>query len=158
MNGYRAVLLGSGTTLDDMRFLEPQELATPEGSLILMELHFADFPTQAAIDEINIRCAQAGVIPWPGNLQIAFADPSRPVIALQWVKAIAWMSIIIGALVLTLLPVLLGGLIWLIIPQAIKDLITMAGMMLLMVGVMKMIMPMMQPLEREKKKLPSRES
>jgi hypothetical protein len=96
MPSYRTVLLGSALSLSGLLSLEPQEYSTPEGSLIMTELQLASSPTQTEVDEINLHCAQSGVIPWPGNTQIAYADMASPVLRLMWVKEFAWLAIIVG--------------------------------------------------------------
>lgn len=161
--GYSARLLGSATTFDGLNFLSPLEASTPEGSLMLMELDFEDFPTIESIESLNQYLLEAGIPTWPGNTRIVFAVATTPILYLEWVKgqspmqvygpqAIPWMPIIIGGLLLTILPVLLGGIIWFLIPQSIKDLMVMGGMMLLMLGMMQMLKPMLTP-EKEKKRI-----
>jgi len=149
--GYRAELLAYVTNLNDLNLVTPLEDGTPEGSLMLMELDFGEYPAWATLEELNTKFVDAGVIPWPGNGRVVFADATRPAVYLCWVKAIAWMPIIIGMLVVTVLPALLGAFVWWLIPQEIKDLIVMVGMMLIMWGVFKMMTPLLAPAEGKKK-------
>jgi hypothetical protein len=137
--GYKAYLLGTSDTLDGLRSISPLEEGAAEGTLMLMQLNFEDFPSAEVIAELNQKLNQAGVTPWPGYSQVAYADSSQPTIYLCWVKGIAWMSIIIGMLVLLVLPVLLGAFVWWILPEDIKAMIN----MMVMVGVMALMMTFM---------------
>lgn len=147
MNGmpfsYTSRLLGSATTYEGLSSYYPLEAGTPEGSLIFMQLDYEDFPTNESVESLNQQLLDAGVLPWPGNTRIIYQDANYPILYLQWVKAIWWLTIIIGMLVIGVLPVLLGGLIWWIIPQEVKDLIMMAGFMLMMMGMFQIMKPML---------------
>ena len=152
--GYRAVLIGSAAAIEDLNTFTPMEEGTAEGSLMLMRLDFADFPTGDALAELESRLQDAGVERWPGYPYIVYADASAPRVYLAWQKGIAWLPIIIGILALTVLPALLGGLIWLLLPQEVKDLINMLvgmGMMMLMMWlVTSLVKPLTAP-ERPKR-------
>ena len=152
--GYRAVLIGSAATIEELSAFTPMEEGTAEGSLMLMRLDFADFPTGEALAELESKLQEAGVERWPGYPFIVYAETAAPSVYLAWQKGIAWLPIIIGILALTLLPALLGGLIWLLLPQAVKDLINMLismGMMMLMLWLMTtLIKPLTAP-ERQKR-------
>jgi hypothetical protein len=137
--GYKAYLLGTSDTLDGLHSISPLEEGAAEGTLMLMQLNFEDSPSVEVIAELNQKLNQAGVTPWPGYSQVAYADSSQPTIYLCWVKGIAWMSIIIGMLVLLVLPVLLGAFVWWILPEDIKAMIN----MMVMVGVMALMMTFM---------------
>jgi hypothetical protein len=148
--GYEARLLGSAGSLEDLNFFQPLEEATPEGSLMLLELQFDDFPAIETLESLNQDLLNEGVPPWPGNTQIVLADSTKPVVYLAWVKGIAWMSVIVGMLVLLVLPTLLGALVWWLIPQEVKDLIMMAVMMLVIFLMFRMITPLLSPAEERK--------
>ena len=151
--GARVILIGSAASINDLNTFAPMEEGMAEGSLMLMRLDFASFPTSDALAELEKKLQNAGVRTWPGNSFVVYGDTNTPSVYLAWQKGIAWMSIIIGILVVTLLPVLLGGLVWLILPQSIKDLLTGLvgmGMMLLVIWLMTSLMkPLLQP-EKEK--------
>jgi len=150
--GYRAVLLGSAATVDDLGTFTPLEESTAEGALILMRLDFAEPVSDEALAQLNQACLDKGIPTWPGYDYIVYADTARPSVYLAWQKGLAWMPIIIGILVVTVLPLLLGGLVWLLLPQSIKDLITgliNLGMMML---VMWLMTTMMKPLTTPEKK------
>jgi len=144
--GSRAILIGSAVSIEDLNAFTPLEEGTAEGSLMLMRLDFADFPTGEALRKLNQALVDAGVPAWPGYSFIVYADTTTPSVYLAWQKGIAWMAIIIGVLVVTVLPLLLGGLVWLILPQSLKDLLTglvNMGMMLLVIWLMtSMIKPL----------------
>ena len=152
--GYRAVLISSAATIEELSAFAPMEEGTAEGSLMLMRLDFADFPTGEALAELEGRLQKAGVERWPGYPYIVYAETAAPSVYLAWQKGIAWLPIIIGILALTALPALLGGIIWLLLPQAVKDLINMLigmGMMMLMLWLTTtLIKPLTAP-ERPKR-------
>lgn len=141
--GYRAVLLGSAATIEGLGTIVPLEESVAEGSLMLMRLDFAEYPEEDWLVKLEADLKAAGVPSWPGYPNIVYVDTTAPSIYLAWQKGIAWMSVIIGTLVLTLLPALLGVLIWWLLPEEIKNLINamvMFGIIFLMMSFMpKMI-------------------
>jgi hypothetical protein len=147
---YRAILLASSTNLDDLKLYQAQEETTPEGSLISLELHFDDYPDAQALGELNQKCLDAGVLPWFGNTQIVFTHPNTTIVTLQWTKEFAWLPIIIGLVATTILPVLLGAVVWWLIPEDVKNMITSLVTMMVMFFMIKMITPMFTPAEKPK--------
>lgn len=142
--GYRAVLLGSSATLEGLRSVTALEESAAEGAPMLMRLDFAEFPSSEAPGQLEVKLRNAGVPRWPGYDYVVYADTTRPSVYLAWQKSLAWMPIIIGILVTTLLPALLGGLIWWLLPEPIKNLInamSMFGVIFLMMSLMGKIMP-----------------
>ena len=152
--GYKAVLLGQAQTIEDMGTFVPLEESADEGALILMRLDFADFPSGEALAQLNQACLDKGIPPWPGNGYIVYADTAQPSVYLAWQKDFAWMPIIIGLLVTTVLPALLGALSWWILPQGIKDLITGLMNMGMMVVLMWVMSTMLKPLTQVEKSKP----
>jgi len=152
--GYRAVLLGQAVNLTDLGTFAPLEETTAEGALILMRLDFADFPTGEALAELEKKLQDAGVHTWPGYPFIVHADIAQPSVYLAWQKGFAWLPIIIGILALTLLPPLLGSLVWLILPESLKDLITSLINMGMMMLVMFVMMQVVKPLTAAAKEKP----
>jgi hypothetical protein len=146
--GYTAYLLGTSDTLGGLYSISPLEESAAEGTLMLMQLNFEDFPSAEVITELNQELNQAGVPPWPGYSQVAYADTTQATIYLCWVKGIAWMSVIIGILVLLVLPALLGAFIWWLLPESVKAMIN----MMIMVGVMVLMMRFMSGATEESKK------
>ncbi len=148
---YQKVLVASASELDDLMQFQPQEDSLPEGSLIELELQYESTPTQEAVDEINLKCVQSSVAPWYGESQIAYLQGNT--IILHWVKSIAWMPIILGIVAATILPALLGGLVWLLTPGEVKDtilmMIDMMVMMLMMFVMMQLMKPMMSAMGEE---------
>ncbi len=147
---YKATLLGSATTLDELNTYQPQEYSTPEGSLIMLELRFSEAPTQDMVDEINTKCADANVTPWPGYTNIAVLNASANSICLYWYKGLAWLAIIGIILASVVVPVLLGAFLWWITPDEIKQLFEMMAMMGIMMLMMKMVTPMFAQKEEPK--------
>jgi len=142
--GYQAVLLGSATNIQDLGTFAPLEESLSEGALMLVRLDFAVPLLPEALAQIEQACLNAQVEGWPGYDHIVFADSESPSVYLAWQKGFAWLPIIAGLLVTVVLPPLLGSLIWLIIPQDLKNLlsgIVNMGIMLLVVFLITKIMP-----------------
>jgi len=155
--GYRAVLLGSAVRIEDLGAFAPLEESSAEGALVLMKLDFAEFPSSEALAQLNQAFLDKGIPPWPGYEFVVYADAASPSVYLAWQKGFAWMPVIIGILVVTVLPVLLGGAIWLLLPQSVKDMITgiinLGMMMLVMWLMMSMMKPLTAPAKEKPKKL-----
>jgi len=152
--GYRAVCLGSAAAIEDLSAFTPLEENTAEGSLMLMRLDFAEYPSSEALGQLESKLRESGVPSWPAYDHIVYADTASPSVYIAWQKGIAWMPIIIGILLVTLLPPLLGTLVWLILPQEIKDLISgliAMGMMMLVMWLMVSLVKPLTTRERPKR-------
>jgi len=150
--GYRAVLLCSAATIDDLGTFAPLEESSAEGALFLMRLDFADFPSAETLSQLEQACLNAGVELWPGYDHVVYADTSQPSVYLAWQKGLAWIPIIIGILVFTLLPPLLGAIVWWLIPDEVKQLITSLISMGMMMLVIWLMTSLMKPLTTPEKK------
>jgi hypothetical protein len=102
--------------------------------------------------QLNQACLDASIPTWPGYDYIVYADTTQPSVYLAWQKGLAWMPIIIGLLAFTLLPPLLGAIVWWLIPDEIKQLITSVIGMGMMMLVMWLMMSLMKPLTTPEKK------
>lgn len=155
--GYRAVLLGSAARVEDLGTFSPLEESSDEGALFLMRLDFSEFPPAEALAQLEQALSDAGVEMWPGYNHVVYDDIDQPGVYLAWQKGFAWMPIIIGTLVVTVLPTLLGGVVWLLLPQSVKDMITgiiNLGMMMLVMWLMtSMMKPLAAPAKEKPKKL-----
>ena len=152
--GYRAVLIGQAAAIEELGTFAPLEQDSAEGALFLVRLDFAEFPSADALAQLEQAFFDAGVELWPGYNHVVYADVDQPGVYLAWQKGLAWIPIIIGLLVTVVLPPLLGGLIWKLLPQSLKDLISgliNMGMMVLVMFLMTKIMPKPTP-EKEKPK------
>jgi len=89
---------------------------------------------------------------WPGYNHVVYADIDQPGVYLAWQKGLAWIPIIVGLLVTVVLPPLLGGLIWKLLPQSLKDLISGIVNIGIMVLVMSLITKIMPKATAEKEK------
>src|SRR4030067_562845 len=137
--GYRAVFLGQAAAIEELGTFAPLEESSAEGALFLMRLDFTEFPSAEALAHLEQACFDAGVEMWPGYGHVVYADVDQPWVYLAWQKGLAWIPIIIGLLVTVVLPPLLGGLVWQLMPQSLKDLITgivNMGMMVLVMVLM----------------------
>jgi hypothetical protein len=154
--GYRAVLIGQAAAIEELGTFAPLEESSVEGALFLVRLDFAEFPSAEALDQLEQAFFDAGVELWPGYSHVVYADVDQPGVYLAWQKGLAWIPIIIGLLVTVVLPPLLGGLIWKLMPQSLKDLISgivNMGIMVLVMVLMTKIMPKPTPEKEKPKKL-----
>jgi len=152
--GYRAVLIGSATSIEDLGTFATLEESSAEGALFLMRLDFTEFPSEEALNQLEQACFDAGVELWPGYSHVVYADVNQPVIYLAWQKGFAWLPIIIGLLVTTVLPPLLGSLVWWLMPEDLKNLISgivNLGIMLVVMLLVTKLVPSFTP-EKEKVK------
>ena len=152
--GYRAVLIGQAVAIEELGTFAPLEQDSDEGALFLVRLDFAEFPSAQALDQLEQAFFDAGVELWPGYSHVVYADVDQPRVYLAWQKGLAWIPIIVGLLVTVVLPPLLGGLIWKLLPQSLKDLISgivNMGIMVLVMFLMTKMMPKPTP-EKEKPK------
>jgi len=152
--GYRAVLIGQAAAIEELGTFAPLEQDSAEGALFLVRLDFTEFPSAESLDQLEQAFFDAGVELWPGYSHVVYADVDQPGVYLAWQKGLAWIPIIIGLLVTVVLPPLLGGLIWQLMPQSLKDLISgivNMGIMVLVMFLMTKIMPKPTP-EKEKPK------
>ncbi|MDP4280407.1 MAG: hypothetical protein QQM50_07695 [Dehalococcoides mccartyi] len=152
--GYRALLIGSATSIEDLGTFAPLEESSAEGALFLMRLDFSEFPSEEALNQLEQACFDAGVELWPGYNHVVYADVNQPAVYLAWQKGLAWLPIIIGLLVTTVLPPLLGSLVWWLMPEDLKNLISgivNLGIMLVVMLLMTKLMPSFTP-EKEKGK------
>jgi len=154
--GYRAVLLGQAISVEDLGTFTPLEEGAAEGALILMRLDFAEFPSEEALARLNQACLNKGIPTWPGYDHIVYADLTSPSVYLAWQKGIAWLPIIIGILVTVALPPLLMSLVWWILPEEVKSLISGLVNMGIMLLVMFVMMQFMKPLTAPRKETPKK--
>jgi hypothetical protein len=151
--GYQTVMLGQAFCLEDLGAFIPLENNSAEGALFLVRLDFADFPSSEALAQLERAYLEAEVEMWPGYDHIVFADLSQPAVFLAWQKGLAWLPIIAGLLATVILPPLLGSLIWRLLPQSLKDLISGIidlGMMLMMMWLMTTLMKPLLSTTQEK--------
>jgi len=138
--GYTTYYAGTFEDLATQQsVMAAQEEATPEGTLVLLELNLSEVPSPETMVELNSQLLNAGVPPWEGYGNVVFADStdSRKVY-IAWIKGFAWTPIIVGILFLVL-PLILGGILWLLIPQGVKEMIMMMGLMMVMIPMMRMV-------------------
>ena len=154
--GYRAVLLGQAAAIEELSTFAPLEESSAEGALFLMRLDFTEFPSAEALAQLEKACSDAGLEMWPGYSHVVYADTTSPTVYLAWQKGFAWMPVIIGILVVTVLPALLGGAIWLLLPQSVKDMITSIINLGMMMLVMWLMTSMMKPLTAPAREKPKR--
>jgi hypothetical protein len=140
MLGYRTYWAGSFDDLDSQQGdVTAQEQLAPEGALMSLEVTFAEDISADALQELNIQYAANNVPRWPGYAANALVDSLNPrKIYVCWVKGFAFSTLIIGILLMTVLPVILGGILWMFIPEDVQNMIMMMGMMLILVPIMDM--------------------
>lgn len=146
--GYRAVPIGEAADLEGLSTFAPLEESAAEGALLLMRLDFAEAPEGEALSQLEQSCRDAGVELWPGHENVVFADSERPVVYVAWQKGFAWLPVILGLLATVVLPPLLTAGVWLILPDAVKSLISAMinlGMMVLVLFLVMKMMPALTP-------------
>jgi hypothetical protein len=138
--GYTTHYAGSFEDLAAQQLtMAAQEEAAPEGTLVLLELTLSEPASLETLEELNSRLLGAGVPPWAGYSNIVFTDASNPQkVYIAWTKGFSWTPIIVG-IVFLVLPLILGGILWLLIPQGVKDMITVMGVMMMIVPIMGML-------------------
>jgi len=152
--GYRAVLLGQAGSLEELGTFIPLEESADEGALFLARLDFEETPSIEALSRLEQAFAEAGVEHWPGYPFVVHAGPGSSSVYLAWQKGLAWLPVIIGVVGVALLPPLLGTVVWWLIPEEVKSLIStiinLGMMLLLMYLLMKVMKPLTAP-EKPKK-------
>jgi hypothetical protein len=154
--GYRAVLIGQAAGVEDLGTFAPLEESSDEGALFLVRLDFAEAPSAEALAQLERAFFEAGVELWPGYDHVVYADLEQPSVFLAWQKGFAWLPIIIGLLVTTVLPPLLGSLVWWLMPEDLKNLISgivNMGIMLVVLLLISKLMPMFTPGKEKPKKV-----
>jgi hypothetical protein len=144
--GYRAYLLGTATSLDDLGEFSALEQGAAPGSLMLAQLEFEEAVDSAALGELNSELAAAGLLPWPGYSALAFTDPAEPVLYIAWQKyeVSAWPLILGGILAALIgLPLIGAALFW-IMPSGVQEMIE-SMMALIPMGIMMFMMTMIMP-------------
>jgi hypothetical protein len=148
--GCRPALLASleGISAD---LFAPLEESASEGALMLMRVDFRGFPSAGALKSLEQGLIAAGVPCWPGYQRIVYAEGSEPSIYLAWVKGLAWMPIIVGLIGATVAIPVIGTVLWWIIPDEIKQMITLTVELMLCGGLMLVMMPMVKGRDSKKK-------
>jgi len=157
--GYRAVFLGSAGNIEALGTFTPLEEGAAEGALVLMRLDFAEYPSSETLAQLNQACLDAGIPAWPGCEYIVFDDADKPTVYIAWQKGMAWLPILLGLLATMVLPPLLLGGIWLILPQEIKSLISSMinlGMMALVMFLLVKMLPALMPSKEKPKQIKER--
>lgn len=152
--GYRAVLIGQTLTVQELGTFAPLEESSAEGALFLARLDFESSPPAESLAQLEQALQDAGVEHWPGYEHVVYAGTSEPVVYLAWQKGFAWLPVIIGLVLTVALPPLVGSLIWWVLPEDIKNLISSfidLGMMLIVMVVMTQVMKPLTAQEPPKK-------
>ena len=158
--GYQAVLVGLATVLEDLGTLAPLEQSSEEGALFLVRLDFAGTPSAEGLAQLDQAFYEAGVERWPGYEHVVYADTTEPAVYLVWQKGMPWLPIIIGLVATVVLPPLLGSVLWWILPQGVKDLVSgiiNLGMMLLILFILMQVMKPLTASQKPKKVEQSKE-
>ena len=154
--GYRAVLIGQAVAIEELGTFAPLEESSAEGAIFLMRLDFVESPSVEALAQLEQACFDAGVEMWPGYSHVVYADVNQPAVYLAWQKGLAWLPIIIGLLVTTVLPPLLGSLVWWLMPESLKNLISgivNMGIMLVVMLLITKLIPSFTPEKGKTKKV-----
>jgi len=144
--GYRAYLLGTISALEELETISPLEESGPEGALMLTRLDFVEAPQVESLAQIEQELINASVPTWPS--QVSHVRAEGTTLYISWAKGFSWMPVIIGILITVVLPLLLGGVIWMLLPETVKEMIS----MMIMVGVVVLMMRFMSGATEEARK------
>ena len=147
--GYRPLALETITAFDQLGQVTPLEEGLDEGTLMLLGLEFEQMPEAESLEELEQQLSAAGIPAWAGYSHIVAADSGSRTVYLGWVKGLAWSGVIMGMLVLL---VLIGGVIWALLPESVKNMIEMMVMVGVMFLMMKLVTPMLGSGDKEAKK------
>jgi len=150
-SGYRAVLLGSASSFEEVGAFVPLEESIEEGALILIRLDFTEYPSPGDLSQLDESCLDQGITPWPGNDYIVSTESLEPAVYLAWQKGLAWMPVILGLLTTLILPPLLMAGIWWILPESVTSLIETIVRLGMMVIPMFLMMRLIKPLTTPEK-------
>jgi len=143
-SGYTTVLVGSVTSFNELEAFETLEQGQDEGSRMLAQLTFEqrspDF--DYLVGQLNQKCLEASVTPWPERRDIVVADPVEPIIYLCWWKGFVWWGWILALLGSVVLPPLIMAGLWLILPDSVKQMIE-AVVNLSIMGIVMFVMSKM---------------
>jgi len=149
--------MGQAQAIADLGTFAPLEESADEGAFFLMRLDLAELPSEESLNQLEQELAGAGVEMWPEYGHYIYAVQNEPLVYILWQKGLAWIPIIVGILATTVLPPLLMAGIWLILPAAVKSLITgfiNLGMMALVMFIMMQVMkPLMTSTKEKTKKI-----
>ncbi|RLC92156.1 MAG: hypothetical protein DRI39_08800 [Chloroflexi bacterium] len=123
-SGYKAVLVGSVASLEDLVSLRPVEEASAEGSLMLLQIDLGQAVSSSILQQIDQKCQAAGVEPWPWTVTYAWAEPGSTTMYVAWQKGVAWLPVIGGILGSVLLLPVLGIFLWWLMPESLKSTIS----------------------------------
>ena len=70
--GYQAVLLGPAANIEELGTFAPLEASSDEGALFILQLELAEQPGEAALNQLEEACREAGIERWPGYQQVVF--------------------------------------------------------------------------------------
>ncbi|MBN1188599.1 MAG: hypothetical protein JXA46_02500 [Dehalococcoidales bacterium] len=152
--GYKAVLIGQASVIEDLGTFTPLEESAEEGALVLMKLEFTEDLIKERLKELELACRDAGIESWPGSEFYVYADEPSSTVYLVWQKGLAWLPIILGILATVILPPLLTAGIWFILPDSLKSLISTLINMGMMLLVMWLMMSVMKPMLKSDNKAP----
>ncbi|MGI2336145.1 MAG: hypothetical protein ACRKGH_05820 [Dehalogenimonas sp.] len=154
--GYRAIPLGYAGSIEGVSAFAPLEESSDEGALFLARLDFEEVPSAEMLAKLEQAFADAGVEHWPGYGFIVHTCEGWPTVYLAWQKGMAWLPVIAGIIGFIALPPLVGTVIWWLIPEDVKNLISSLVNMGMILLVMFVLMQVMKPLTApsKPKKLP----
>lgn len=96
---YEQIAFGNSANLQNVVAAEEQYI--PEGGLAELRINFRyRFPGFGTLaQETHSALSRSGVVPWPGEWRIVFADPSAPVWYIRWKKGSPWAPVVLAAIV-----------------------------------------------------------
>ena len=78
--GYKAVLLGQVSDIEDLGTFAPLEESSAEGALFLLRLDFTQQPAEETLTQLEQALLEVGVEPWPDYEYFVYAGTDSPTV------------------------------------------------------------------------------
>ena len=145
--GYTSRFLGAYNDFETLSAsVAPFEMSSAVGSKYFMQLNLSRALTAEELSAIETDMANAGIAKWTSSY-IDVSDADDKVIYIAWEKGgytttsygqVSTLAIL-NIILIILIPILIGGIVWLILPDSVKQIINMMITMGIMVVMMKVM-------------------
>lgn len=147
--GYTAQIIASGTTIEELTsIVTPLESSIQDGTLMIVEMQYSDYPTAEQISDLNQFLLGAGITPWAGK-PLVYVDGESPTVCVACVKTSGFMGFIGGGFLALIGIILIGGIVYMLLPESVKSVIEMMITLSIVVIMMKIMTPMMKGTQPE---------
>ena len=145
--GYTSRFLGAYNDFETLSaHVAPFEMSSAVGSKYFMQLNLSRALTAEELSTIETDMANAGIAKWTSTY-IDVSEADNKTIYIAWEKGgytttsygnVSTLAIL-GTILIILIPVLIGGIVWLILPDSTKKIISTMITMGIMVVMMKVM-------------------